>query len=350
MMARSCIPLILLLIQFSSLVQGIQWFLSDTYIGDSFFSGFTHEAIADPTHGRVQYVDEATAKSNNLSWASATKFRIRADWRAKLSPNGPGRKSVRLQSRKEWGVSTIVADITHMPRGCATWPAFWTNGPNWPNGGEIDIIEGVNDGGPNQSTLHTGPNCKQPPQGEGSAQYTGNQAQTNCDARANSNAGCGIHSADGTSYGPSFDAVGGGWYAMERRSDRISVWFWPRDSSDVPQDVKTGAAVIHTKAWGTPYAEFVSDQCDIPSHFAKHRIIINLSLCGDWAGSAYSSSGCPGTCVDYVNNNPSAFVVAYWEFNSVKVYTLTGSSFVQKIQDGLKAVQGILLKKILSPF
>jgi hypothetical protein len=25
-----------------------------------------------------------------------------------------------------------------------TWPAYWLCGPNWPQGGEIDIIEGVN--------------------------------------------------------------------------------------------------------------------------------------------------------------------------------------------------------------
>ena len=24
-------------------------------------------------------------------------------------------------------------------QGCGTWPAFWLVGPNWPNGGEIDV-------------------------------------------------------------------------------------------------------------------------------------------------------------------------------------------------------------------
>ena len=27
--------------------------LTDTYIGKDFLTGFTHEAISDPTHGRV---------------------------------------------------------------------------------------------------------------------------------------------------------------------------------------------------------------------------------------------------------------------------------------------------------
>lgn len=28
----------------------------DTFVGSSFLSGFDHQAIADPTHGRVKYV------------------------------------------------------------------------------------------------------------------------------------------------------------------------------------------------------------------------------------------------------------------------------------------------------
>lgn len=50
-----------------------------------------------------------------------------------------------------------------MPQGCGTWPAVWEVDPfNWPFGGEFDILEGVNDEGPNAATLHTGPGCVMP--------------------------------------------------------------------------------------------------------------------------------------------------------------------------------------------
>jgi hypothetical protein len=56
-------------------------------------------------------------------------------------------------------------DIKHMPQGCATWPAAWETGEsNWPNLGEVDIIEGVNDNAPNAATLHTSSGCTMPAQ------------------------------------------------------------------------------------------------------------------------------------------------------------------------------------------
>lgn len=118
-----------------------QWTLSDTYVGSTFFSGFDHEAISDPTHGRVKsfglsfsvrcpcayvlklltsYVNQATAQSLNLSYASGDTFILRADSKTTLSSgtSGLGRNSVRLQSKKTWGASTVVLDLRHMPRGC----------------------------------------------------------------------------------------------------------------------------------------------------------------------------------------------------------------------------------------
>lgn len=54
-------------------------------------------------------------------------------------------------------------DIRHMPQGCATWPAVWeVREDGWPNYGEVDIVEGVNDVSPNRAALHTSANCTMP--------------------------------------------------------------------------------------------------------------------------------------------------------------------------------------------
>lgn len=48
-------------------------------------------------------------------------------------------------SNKGYNKGLIIGDFAHMPGSdCGIWPAFWLVGPNWPSGGEIDIIEGVN--------------------------------------------------------------------------------------------------------------------------------------------------------------------------------------------------------------
>ena len=50
---------------------GASYTLSDTYMGSGFLSGFTHQAIADPTHGRV-YVPSASSPVTVYSGQSVT--------------------------------------------------------------------------------------------------------------------------------------------------------------------------------------------------------------------------------------------------------------------------------------
>lgn len=111
-----------------------------------------------------------------------------------------------------------------MPQGCGTWPAVWELGPDWPQDGEVDIVEGVNDVVPNQSTLHTSPGCTMP---SGITQ-TGTQVSTDCNTAGtfvlsrqvtfcadeegmlqpvNGNQGCAVHTTDANSYGPAFNTV-----------------------------------------------------------------------------------------------------------------------------------------------
>ena len=142
------------------------------------------------------------------------------------------------------------------------------------------------------------------------------------------------------SYGPPFNQNGGGWYAVERSRSFIKVWFWPRNVNP-PDDVRTGNDQINTDSWvnrslehsiprltcfnlctkGTPTAVFSSNsKCDLNAKFGENNIIIDLTLCGDYAGTFWDDSVCPGTCNDFVDNQPGAFTQAYFDIGSARIY------------------------------
>ncbi|KAG6830732.1 hypothetical protein H0H92_015011 [Tricholoma furcatifolium] len=286
------------------------YLIEDAIIGPDFYNTFNFEAIADPTHGRVNYVNESQAIHENLTFASFDTFILRSDFKTVLDPDGPGRDSVRIRTNKNYTHHVAV-----------TWPAIWeTDEADWPNGGEIDIVEGVNNVVPNLSTLHTGANCTMPTEDRpelGAAQLV------DCYGNDNGNTGCGVEMSTDLSYGIPFNENGGGWFAVERSSASIGIWFWPRNATNVPLEVRYGGLAVDPSLWGTRQAYFPSTStCNIDEHFDGNNIIINLTFCGDWAGNVYpGTSGCPSTCIDYVNDNPSAFVDAYFDFASIRVYT-----------------------------
>ncbi|TEB24537.1 hypothetical protein FA13DRAFT_1739094 [Coprinellus micaceus] len=291
-------------------------------IGEDFMEDFNVEGIPDPTHGRVTYVNKATAQRSNLTYATKTRFILRADSESVVKRGERGRQSVRVRSKDSYRRHVAVFDIRHMPEGCGTWPAVWEVGDNWPHGGEIDILEGVNNIGPNAATLHTGANCAMDANRSG---QKGEQAKNNdCDVSAGrSNLGCSVRMRDARSYGTPFNKAGGGYYAVERASNHIKVWFWTRSAANVPASVKSGAKTVDPDTWGTPDAYFPGGQnCDIDKKFGPQHIIINLTFCGDWAGNAnaYGAAGCPRTCIDFVDNNPQEFKNAYFDIASLRTY------------------------------
>jgi beta-glucanase (GH16 family) len=58
---------------------------------------------------------------------------------------------MRITTTKTYNGGLFIADFKRMPFGCSLWPAYWSYGTKniWPEDGEIDILEGVN----NQVTL-----------------------------------------------------------------------------------------------------------------------------------------------------------------------------------------------------
>lgn len=97
---------------------------------------------------------------------------------------------------------------------CANLLAYLrlNEGPGWPAGGEIDIVEGVNDYTNNQATIHTNAGCNLANTNGFSGTLVGG---TNCAALQTGNQGCGIRAVQTNSYGAPFNANGGGVYASK---------------------------------------------------------------------------------------------------------------------------------------
>jgi hypothetical protein len=63
----------LILVATASVVSAQHYRIKDVFIGQDFFNSWTWETFQDPTHGRVNYVDQATAMAKNLSYGEKLK-------------------------------------------------------------------------------------------------------------------------------------------------------------------------------------------------------------------------------------------------------------------------------------
>ncbi|KAH7100895.1 glycoside hydrolase family 16 protein [Auriculariales sp. MPI-PUGE-AT-0066] len=296
---------------------------SANIVGDAFFDAFNWQAIADPTHARVNLTDQATARALNLSYTSRDSFVMRMDATTVLDPAGPGRNSVRIMSKANYTTHVAVFDIRHMPEGCGTWPTIIEVAQDGALAkGKCDIVEGINNNGTNQATLHTTADCLVDEQDPHTS--TGTTVSTNCDDVATASNGCGVHAPSNTpNFGPAFNAAGGGWYAYERAVNKTSVWFWSRSrAKTVPLDVRFPLGGVAPALWGKPFALWTNSKCDLAAHFGPNNIVFKNNICGDWAGvqDNYSGAGCPGTCLDLANAHPEAFAEAYWDVASLRIY------------------------------
>ncbi|QIW96726.1 hypothetical protein AMS68_002244 [Peltaster fructicola] len=295
----------------------VPYVLQDDYLANgTFFNKFTFFTDSDPTHGFVQYVNQSTAASTGLITASSSNVYVGVDYK-NVQPYG--RPSVRLTSTKSYNAGLIILDLQHMPGGiCGTWPAFWTLGDDWPNHGEIDIIEGVNEGTTNLASLHTAQGCNIT-----KATMTGSISTSDCwvsDPNQSSNSGCAITTTNTTSYGAGFNANGGGVYATRYTASNITMWYFGRKS--IPSDITAGSP--DPSKWGTPVALFTG--CQFSNYINGQRLVFDTTFCGDWAGNVWTSGSCASkasNCSSYVANNPADFKNAYWSINSLKVYQPT---------------------------
>ncbi|KAF4120578.1 Glycosyl hydrolases family 16 [Geosmithia morbida] len=294
----------------------LSYSLKDTFEGENFFDNFDYFTGYDPTSGFVHYVPESQATSLNLTYASSTSAVLRVDTSVGPTDNpdaSTGRFSVRITSRNTYDDGLFIFDVKHTPYGCGTWPALWLTDPsNWPDNGEIDVVESINQGTDgNQMTLHTSSDCSM----DVRRKQSGSVKYKNCDQAKNDNAGCGVVDDD-DSYGPALNKAGGAVMALEWRDAGIRMWQFARGS--IPSDITSKNPKPDT--WGTATADFPSTDCNIGNHFRNNSIVANIDLCGDLVYSSWDSSGCSSNCSDWVANNPDAFTDAYWEFGTFQVY------------------------------
>lgn len=290
--------------------------LVDSWHGENFFSGFDFFTGTDPTKGFVTYVDEGIAKNDGLVGITPDGgVYMGVDSVNTLDPNGAGRKSVRIETKKSYDEGLFIVDLKHMPgNACGVWPAFWTVGPSWPMDGEIDIIEAVNLLTSSQITLHTGGSCL-----VSGSPMVGSLVTTECGEVAGTQ-GCVVNAGAGT-FGSPFNVGGGGVYAMEWTADHIAIWSFDRGA--IPASIVSDQPDV--SAFGTPRAYFKGD-CNFADHFRSQRLVFDTTFCGDWAGGVYGESGCPmdgdprQSCHNYVAANPSAYKESYWEVNYLKIY------------------------------
>lgn len=292
----------------------ILWIPQDVYKGETFFDGWDFFDQADPTHGMVNYLarDKAINGSVPFAYIENDQAVMRVDNWTWLE-QGQYRDSVRISTKKQYNRGLFILDVAHSPYGCSVWPGYWTLGmkDTWPKAGEIDILEGVHNNQHDQVTWHTAPGCNLTVP----ANFSGTSISTNC--YANEVGGCGIVDWSRASYGPLFNALGGGVYAMRWDADSIDVWFFYRAA--VPPDITLGAPNPTPENWGAPSASLSNIGCDLDKYFVDHAIIFDITVCGDWAGASYQQDGCPGSCQEHVMD-PSNFDNASWVINSLSVY------------------------------
>ncbi|EIW77172.1 glycoside hydrolase family 16 protein [Coniophora puteana RWD-64-598 SS2] len=307
------------------------WQLVREYSGQNFFNGWDFYGSWDNlTQGNVTWVSQSVAASQDLAYVNNNGHAILKVDNTTNVPSGGRRNSIRITSQDTYALGSLwIIDLDHIPYGCSVWPAFWTFGPNWPEDGEIDIIEGINLMSSNQMALHTTSGCTL----SSTATQLGTTDVTDCSSAA----GCTVTETSNSSYGSNFE---GGVWATQFDSSGIFIWFWSR--SNVPSSITgaTSTSSIDPSSWGTPHANYSSSTCNIEQYFSPQNLVLDITLCGDWAGLSqfYSStcgnSGPTGNCYQDCVVGPGSprYDNAYFDISYIRAYsnstvpTATGTS------------------------
>jgi len=320
------------LIPFATVILGQQLKLAQNYTGSTFFDRWTFQNGIDAnTTGNVLFQTREQAQQQGLTAVnSAGNVIIKVDNTTSGVGNPTfGRPSVKILSNDTLTAgSLMIMDAVHLPFGCSVWPAYWTQGSNWPNDGEIDIVENVNLAKSNRYALHTLQGCMHPPGNQ--ANETGTLIAPDCFNQTNGNEGCLVNDNNPQSYGASFASAGGGVFATLWNDDGIKIWFFSR--SQIPSDVTSGNP--NPSSWPVPTAFYPQSSCDTSKFFGPQTIIFDITLCGNFAGiPAVFQQTCQGNCLDLVQT-PSNYDDAFFEIKYLAVFSNSTSGSASSSSSG----------------
>ena len=309
---------------------------------------FEYHVGVDKTHGVVDY----GAYPGLLKATEDGKLTIKM---GDINPSNNNIQSIRMHSTETFQSGLFVLDLDKMPAAAGVWPAWWMTAhldkhpETWACGGEIDIIEIVNSDPDfpwsqgntyNASTLHTnkidGEKDTECVQEESvgcehnncSAGGTATTGECGCDGKqVCPYLGCSSKFSSKNSGGYEFNKYGGGVYAMLLTpGNEITVWFWSRGDADInihtTEDFCNPERLI-TKDGNTK--KFTA----CPGHFKNLRLVLNTTLCGDWAGEQYgeddgaSSDARKKACEDYVRETTTVAKMkdtVSWVINSLRIF------------------------------
>lgn len=307
------------------------WNLKSHASGNNLINFFNFETVNEGGQGgSAKYVDLKEGYDSSMIGSKNGVLYFGVD----TTQHSENRKSFRLSSKQTFTTgSLVVVDVLHMPATCGSWPSLWTvaKDAKWPEQGEIDIIEGVNLFTQNSFSVHTKPGFWMKSDGFQSKFMLDGDQQTNCDATATDDQGCGLRDTNKTSFGEPYNAGQGGVHVLEWTTDSIKIYFFPRGS--IPEDIASGYP-SKSPSWGQPTAKFTGSGGQLTSdYFKDHVLVVNTNLCGKWpeaiwnsdasyAGQSKTCAAITGhhTCQDFITNAGDKLHEAYWAIKSVKVY------------------------------
>ncbi|KAI6039626.1 glycoside hydrolase family 16 protein [Pisolithus marmoratus] len=298
------------------------------YSGNTFFNGWDFYGAPDNlTFGNVTWLSKTDALSQGLAYVNNQNHVILKVDNTTNVTYGQPRNSIRITTKDAYQLGSLwLIDVNHIPYGCSVWPAFWSFGPKWPDDGEIDIIEGINLMTYNQMAVHTTAGCTQ----SGSVSQLGASGPT---TDCSQPSGCTVIETSPNSFQIGFAAAGGGVWATKFDSTGIYIWFWSRPN--IPQSINqsTSTSSLDSSEWGTPHANYSSVTCNMTQFFTPQNLVLDITLCGDWAGLSADydptcgTAGPTGLCYNDCVVGPGSprYDTAYWDISYIRTYT-TGVS------------------------